>query len=135
MLSDVAIRMWERFEFECEHKNKPMFGDLKKASKFKDDDDVRDYFRKRAKGEVKEDKIKDCLTEDEWIWLIELNQHINKLLHGKLITNEDKSLRLVLEHEFYEVGHIMAENLVRKLYGPEKKVDIKNATSDSSNSP
>ncbi len=38
-LSDVAITMWERFGF----------GDFTRAAGFKSDDDVRDYFRKKAK--------------------------------------------------------------------------------------
>ena len=135
LLSDVAIKMWERFGFKCRYVNKPMFGDFKGASGFKDDDDVRNYFRKRAKGKVENNEIKDSLTEEEWILLINLNQRVNGLLHDKLITNEDGSLRLVLEHDIYEEAVGVAKNIVLKLYGPEKKVDIKDAASDSSNSP
>ena len=132
LLSDVAITMWERFQFACAYEDGPSFGDLKRASGFSTYKDVRNYFRKKAKGE---DDIKESLTEKEWIWLIGLNQRVNPLLHDKLITNQDGSLRLVLEHEVYEDGAGMAENLVLKLYGPEKKVDIKDASSDSSTSP
>ena len=96
---------------------------------------MRNYFHMKAKGAVKEDDIKESLTAQEWIWLIGLDQRVNTLLHDKLITNQDGSLRLVLEHEVYQDGAGMAENLVRKLYGPEKKVDIKDASSDSSTSP
>jgi hypothetical protein len=135
LLSDVAIKMWEQFQFDCEYENKPTFGDLKRASGFKDDGDVRNYFRKKAKGEVQKDDIKDSLSKEEWILLIELNQHVNNLLHGTLITNEDGSLRLVMEHDFYEGGHKVAEELVRRLYRAKKEVDVKDATSDSSNSP
>ena len=135
LLSDVAMKMWERFGFTCGYENKPTFGDVKKAAGFKDDDDVLEYFRKKAKGEVKEDEIKESLTQEEWIWLISLNQRVNPLLHSKLITNEDGSLRLVLEHEVYEDGARMARNIILKWYGPEKKIDIKDAASDSSNSP
>jgi hypothetical protein len=135
LLSDVAITMWERFQFDCAYEDGPSFGDLKRASGFSTCKDVRNYFRKKAKGAVKEDDIKESLTEKEWIWLIGLNQRVNPLLHDKLITNQDGSLRLVLEHEVYEDGAGMAENLVLKLYGPEKKVDIKDASSDSSTSP
>ena len=88
-------------------------------------------FRKKEKGEVKEDKIKESLTEEEWILLLGLNQRVNGLLHDTLITNQDGSLRLVLEHEIYDEAVGVAENLVLKLYGPEKKVDIKDAASDS----
>jgi hypothetical protein len=63
--------------------------------------DVRDYFRRKAKGEVQKDDIKDSLTKEAWIWLIGLNQRVNGLLHDTLITNEDGSLRLVLEHDVY----------------------------------
>jgi hypothetical protein len=135
LLSDVAITMWERFQFDCAYEEGPSFGDLKRASQFNNCKDVRNYFRKKATGAVKEDDIKESLTEKEWIWLIGLNQRVNPLLHDKLITNQDGSLRLVLEHEVYEDGAMMAETLVRKLYGPEKKVDIKDASSDSSTSP
>jgi hypothetical protein len=135
LLSDVAITMWERFGYTLEHNGKPTFGDLKRAAGFKNYSDVRDYFRKKARGEFKEDDIKESLTEKEWIWLIGLNQRVNPLLHDKLITNKDGSLRLVLEHEVYEDGAGLAQNLVLKLYGPEKKVDIKDASSDSSTSP
>jgi hypothetical protein len=69
---------------------------------------VRDYFRKKAEGEVKEDEIKESFPEEEWIWLVGLNQHVNPLLHDKLIANQDGSLRLVLEHELYEDGAGMA---------------------------
>ena len=41
---------------------KPTFGDFQWAAGFKDDDDVRDYFRKKAKVEAQEDKIKESLT-------------------------------------------------------------------------
>ena len=135
LLSDVAIHMWERFRFVCGYENKPTFGDLKRASKFKDDVDVLDYFRMRETGEVEKDKIRDSFTEKEWIWLICLNQRVNPLLHDKLITNQDGSLRLVLEHDVYEDGAVIAKNVVRKLYGSEKKADIKDAASDSSASP
>jgi hypothetical protein len=130
LLSDVAIKMWERFSFTLQRYGKPTFGDFQWAAGFKDDADVRDYFRKKAKEEVKEDEIKESLTESEWIWLIGLNQRVNPLLHDRLITNQDGSLRLVLEHEVYEDGAGVAEELVRKLYGPESKVDVKDAASD-----
>jgi hypothetical protein len=135
LLSDVAITLWERFQFACAYEDGPSFGDLKMASGFSTCKDVRNYFRKKAKGAVKEDDIKESLAEKEWIWLIGLNQRANLLLHDKLITNQDGSLRLVLEHEVYEDGAGMAENLVLKLYGPDKKVDIKDASSYSSTSP
>jgi hypothetical protein len=135
LLSDVAIKMWERFGFTLQRYGKPTFGDFQWAAGFKDDDDVHDYFRKKAKGEVQEDKIKESLTEKQWIWLIRLNQRVNQLLHDTLITNQDGSLRLVLEHDVYQDGVDIAEELVRTLYGPSKKVDIKDASSDSSTSP
>ena len=94
-----------------------------------------EYFRKRVKAEVQEDRIKESLTEKQWIWLIRLNQRVNNLLHDTLITNQDGSLRLVLEHDVYEHGVEMAKELVRTLYGPDKNVDIKDASSDSSNTP
>jgi len=135
LLSDVAITMWERFQFDCAYEEGPSFGDLKRASGFSTCKDVRNYFLKKAKGAVKEDDIKESLTEEEWIWLIGLNQRVNPLLHDKLSKNQDGSIRLVLEHEVYEIKAAMAENLVLKLYGSSKKVDIKDASSDSSNSP
>jgi hypothetical protein len=134
LLSDIAIKMWERFGFTLQRNGKPTFGDFQWAAGFRDDGDVRDYFRKKAKGEVQEDKIKESLTEKEWIWLIRLNQRVNQLLYDTLITNQDGSLRLVLEHDVYQDGVDMAEELVRTLYGPDKKVDIKDAASDSSTS-
>jgi hypothetical protein len=135
LLSDVAIKMWERFQFPCAIEDGPSFGDLKRAAGFGNYKDVRDYFRRKAKGEVQKDVIKDSLTKEAWIWLIGLNQRVNGLLHDTLITNEDGSLRLVLEHDVYEGGRKVAEELVRTLYGSSKKVDIKDASSDSSNSP
>ena len=135
LLSDVAITMWERFGFTLERDGKPTFGDFKRAAGFKDDDDVSGYFAKRTKEQVKKDDIKESLTEEEWILLIGLNQRVNPLLHSKLNTNRDGSVRLVLEHDVYEDKASVAENIVQKLYGPEKKIDIKDAASDSSNSP
>ena len=135
LLSDVAIKMWERFQFAYAFEDGPSFGDLKRAAGFGNCKDVRDYFRRKAKGEVQEDDIKDLLTKEAWIWLIGLNQRVNGLLHDTLITNEDGSLRLVLEHDVYEGGRKVAEELVRTLYGSSKKVDIKDASSDSSTSP
>jgi len=132
LLSDVAIKMWERFQFDCAYEDGPSFGDLKRASGFSTCKDVRNYFRKKAKEEVQEDKIKEYLTEKQWIWLIRLNQRVNQLLHDTLITNQDGSLRLVLEHDVYQDGVDMAEELVRMLYGSSKKVDITDASSDSS---
>ena len=135
LLSDFAIKMWKRFEFTLQRYGKPTFGDFQWAAGFKDDDDVHDYFRKKAKGEVQQDKIKESLTEKLWIWLIRLNQRVNQLLHDTLVTNQDGSLRLVLERDVYQDGVDMAEEAVRTLYGSSKKVEIKDATSDSSNSP
>jgi hypothetical protein len=128
LLSDVAITMWERFQFDCAYEDGPSFGDLKRAAGFKNYGDVCDYFRKKAKGAIKEDDIKESFTREEWIWLIGLNQRVNSLLHDKLITNQDGNLRLVLEHEVYVDGAWLAENIVLKLYGPDKKVDIKDAS-------
>ena len=125
LLSDVAIKMWERFGFTLEHYGKPTFGDFQWASGFKDVGDVRDYFEKKANGQVKEDDIKESFSEEQSIWLIDLNRHVNPLLHDKLITNEDGTLRLVLEHDVYEDGAGMAEIVIRTLYGPEKKFVIK----------
>ena len=135
LLSDVAITMWKQFGFTLERDGKPTFGDFKRAAGFKDDDDVSGYFAKRTKEQVKKDDIKESLTEEEWILLIGLNQRVNPLLHSKLNTNRDGSVRLVLEHDVYEDKASVAENIVQKLYGPEKKIDIKDAASDSSNSP
>ena len=98
---------------------KPTFADFQWAGGFKDDVDVHDYFRKEAKGEVQEEKIKESLTEKQWIWLIRLDQRVNHLLNDTLITNQDASLRLVLEH----------------VYGSSKKVDIKDASGYWSTSP
>jgi hypothetical protein len=134
LLSDVATKMWDRFRFNCSFEDGPSFGDLKRASGFGNCMDVRNYFANRENGQVKEDEIKDSLTKEEWILLIRLNQHVNHLLHGTLIENENGSLRLVMEHDFFEGGRKVAENLVLKLYGSSKEVDIKDA-SDSSTSP
>jgi hypothetical protein len=125
LLSDVAITMWERFGFPLEHDHMPTFGDFTRAAGFKDDGDVRDYFQKKARGEVKEDDIKESFTREVWIWLIGLNQRVNSLMHDKLIQNQDGSLRLVLEHDIYEDGARIAERIIRKLYGSSKKIDIK----------
>jgi hypothetical protein len=135
LLSDVAITMWRRFGFDCAHEDSATFGDLKRAAGFKNCKDVHDYFRKKARKEIQEDEIKESLTEKQWIWLIRLNQRVNRLLHDSMITNQDGTIRLVLEHDVYQEGVQMAEDIVRTLYGPEKKVDIKDATSDSSTSP
>jgi hypothetical protein len=131
LLSDVAIKMWERFRFTLQPYGMPTFGDFQWAAGFKDDDDVRDYFQKKANGEVKEDIIKESFSEKQWIWLIRLDQRVNLLLHDTLITKQDGSLRLVLEHDVYQDGVDMAEELVRTLYGSSKKVDIKDASTDS----
>jgi hypothetical protein len=96
---------------------------------------VRYYFRKRAKRQVEIDDIKESLTEVQWILLINLNQRVNPLLHDKLIMNLDGSIRLVLEHDIYQEAAGVAKDIVLKLYGPDKKVDVKDASSDSSNSP
>lgn len=135
LLSDVGITMWKRFGFPLREDGKPTFGDFKRAAGFKNCKDVLDYFAKRAKGQVNEDEIKESFSEEEWKWLIDLNQRINPLLHDKLITKPDGSIRLVLEHELYKDGVTLAGNIVQKLYGPDKKIDIKDAASDSSNSP
>jgi hypothetical protein len=135
LLSDVAMKMWKKFKFPCGLENKPTFGDFTRAAGFKNDGDVRDYFRKKEEGKIKEVEIKESFPEEEWIWLIGLNQHVNPLLHDKLIMNQDGSLRLVLEHELYEDGARIAENVIKRLYGTAKNVDIKDAASDSSNSP
>ncbi len=92
---------------------------------------MHDYFIKRAHRQVQEDEIKESLTEEEWIWLFRLNQRVNQLMHDSLITNEDGSLRLVLEHEVYKDGVDLSKNLIEKWYVPETKVDIKDASSDS----
>ena len=135
LLSSIARKIWEKFQFHCEFDNSPTFGDLRRAAGFSYNKNVHDYFNKRANRQVKEDEIKESLNEEEWIWLIGLNQRVNQLLHDSLITNQDGSLRLVLEPEVYKDGVDLLKNLILKWYGPEKKVDIKDAASDSSNSP
>ncbi|KAI3644424.1 hypothetical protein MP228_010588 [Amoeboaphelidium protococcarum] len=130
LLSDVAIKMWERFQFDCVYARKPSFGDLKKAAGFRDEDDVRDYFNNRANGQVEKDEIKECLSEQEWVFLISLNSDVNRRLHDKLIV-EGGSLRVVLEHKHYNEAASLVENLVLRLYQGEK-VDVKDALSDSS---
>jgi hypothetical protein len=42
---------------------------------------------------------------------------------------------LVLEGDVYQDGKELVKNLVCKLYGSEKKVNVKGAASDSSTSP
>jgi len=135
LLSSIARKIWEKFHFDCEFDHSPTFGDLKRAAGFSYNKDVHDYFKKRANRQVQEDEIKESLTEEEWIWLMGLNQRVNQLLHDSLITNQDGSLRLVLEPEVYKDGVGLSKNLILKWYGPEKKVDIKDAASDSSASP
>jgi hypothetical protein len=134
-LSDVTITMWERLGFPLGHDHLPTFGDFTRTAGFKNDDDVRNYFRKKARGVVKEDDIKESFTREVWIWLIGLNQRVNPLLHDKLITNQDESLHLVLEHNVYKDGAKMAEHVIQTVYGSLKKFDIKGADSDSSTSP
>ena len=131
LLSDVAVKMWEKFHFDCTFENSPTFGDLKRASGFIYCADVRDYFDKKARGLVKKDAIKESFTKEAWILLINLNQRVNGLLLDTLMTNQDGSLRLVLEHDIYQDAVGDVENIVHQLYGPEKKVDIKDASSDS----
>ena len=129
LLSDVAIKMWGRFRF-LRRFGQATFEDFQWAAGFKNEDDVHDYFRKKANGEVQEDKIKESFTEKQWIWLIRLDQRVNQLLHDTLFTNQDGSLRLVLEHDVYQDGVEMAEEIVRTVYGSSKKVDIKDASGD-----
>ena len=132
LLSDIAKKAWKRFFYPLDRKGQPTFGDLKRAAGFYDNGDVCEYFLKRGRGELEADEMKEALTEDEWVWLIEMNQRVNGLLHGDLITNEDGSLRLVLEHDYYEEKAELAKNMIRKWYGPEKIVDTKDAASNSS---
>ena len=135
LLSSISRKIWEKLPFNCEFDNSPTFGDLKRAAKFRYNRDVHDYFTKRANRQVQEEEIKESLTAEEWIWLIGLNQRVNLLLHDSLIANQDGILRLVLEPEVYKDGVDLSKNLILKWYGPEKKVDIKDAASDSSTSP
>ncbi|KAI3630376.1 hypothetical protein MIR68_011811 [Amoeboaphelidium protococcarum] len=135
LLSTAARKRWQQFNYTLERKGKPTFGDLKRAAGFRGDEDVREYFEKRALGEIEKDDIKECMREDEWIFLITLNYRVNGLLQDELIANEDGSIRLVLEHDVYQAAAEVAENIVVDLYEGEKKVDVKDASSDSSGSP
>jgi hypothetical protein len=130
LLASAAIKMWERFQFQCEFDNSPTFDDLMWAAGFNDRGDARDYFRKKENGQVEEDEIKESFTEEAWILLLELNQRVNALLHDTLTTKQDGSLRLVLEHDVYEDGAGMAQSIIQTIYGPEKKVDIIQAARD-----
>ena len=93
---------------------------------------VYDYFRKKMRGKVEKDEIKESLSRDEWIALLDLCSHVNPLLHHPLVENDDGSLRLVLEHDVYEQRAGLLWKLIHKLYGPDKKVDITDASSDLS---
>ncbi|KAI3657505.1 hypothetical protein MP638_001198 [Amoeboaphelidium occidentale] len=126
LLSDVAIKMWERFNFALKY-DAPTFGDFMEAAGF-------DGKGARNQGKVEKDEIKESLSRAEWIALLDLSSHVNPLLHHPLVEKEDGSLRLVLEHEIYEQKAGLFGNLIHKLYGPDKKVDIKDASSDSSES-
>lgn len=128
LLSDVAFMVWEKFHFPLTFEFSPTFGDLRKESGFIHCSDVRGYFYTKSSGLVKKDDINEFLTAKEWIWLIGLDLRVNGLLHDKLITNQDGSFRLVLEHVIYEAGVGMAKNRVRKFYGPETMVHIIDAS-------
>jgi hypothetical protein len=108
---------------------------LKKAAGFNWYNDVHDYFRRSAIGQVKKDDVKESLTEEEWIWLIGLNERVNLRLHDSLIKNQDGSLRLVLEPEVYEDGVELAKNIILKWYGPDNKIDVRKGERYSSASP
>jgi hypothetical protein len=130
-LSTIAKRMWEQFGFPVEIEDSPTFGDVIKAAELRNSYQVRDYFRKREAGKVEADQIKDSNTEDEWIKMIEMDRRVNRLLHDEMVKNDDGSYRLVLESEEYKGDAELYEGLVKK-WCPGKKVEVKDASSDSS---
>ncbi|KAI3652324.1 hypothetical protein MP228_003627 [Amoeboaphelidium protococcarum] len=130
LLSDVATKLWKRFRFAVVFENSPSFDDLMKATGFFINDQVHDYFRKREQNIVELDLIKESLSEKQWIKLIGLNSRVNHSLQDTLIEQADGSIRLVLEHEVYQDGAKLLEDVVKSLYGSEKEVDIQVACND-----
>ncbi len=65
LMSDVTIKMWEQFQFDCAYEDGPSFGDLKRASGFGRCKDVHNCFKKSAEGKVTKDAVKESLTEKE----------------------------------------------------------------------
>ncbi|KAI3631631.1 hypothetical protein MIR68_010104 [Amoeboaphelidium protococcarum] len=125
--------MWERFEFEITY-HIPTFDDFMIAAGFNGNQawcKKIKYFRQRQEGTVEKDEIKESLSKDDWLVLIDLSSHVKQLDYGPLVENDDESLRLVLEHDFYEHHARFYKNIIHKLYGPEKKVNIIDVSGDS----
>ncbi|KAI3656503.1 hypothetical protein MP638_006688, partial [Amoeboaphelidium occidentale] len=101
---------------------------------FKNNFCVREYFRKRAAGMAEPDRIKDSNTEDEWIKMLEMSKYANHILQDEMVKKADGTYRLVLESNLYKGNVDLFEGLVSK-WCPGKKVDIKDAASDSSQNP
>jgi hypothetical protein len=58
-----------------------------------------------------------------------MNKSVNAVLNDSLTMKQEGNILLVLQHDVYENGADLAKNLVRKVYGPERKVDIVDASS------
>jgi hypothetical protein len=97
-----------------------------KTTGLKNNFQVREYFRKRAVGEVEPDLSKDSNAEGEWITMIEMYKRVHRLLLDEMVKNDDGSYRLVLKNKAYKSNARFYEGLVKR-WCPGKKVKVYDA--------
>jgi hypothetical protein len=132
MLSSIADHLYSKYVFETNYDD-PTFGDVMEATGFKSRKAILHYFYLKKKSkEIENDELKDYFTEQEWIYLIDLNYAVNRELHSYLKREQDGTTVVVLEEKFYDVKLVTKIMVKTGVVEDAEHLDVKMAESDSS---
>jgi hypothetical protein len=129
-LTKIADHLYSIYRFETRFDD-ATFGDVMEAAQFKNRRAIVDYFSLKANNTTNADggNIRDSLSEDEWIYLLELNFMENAELHSRLKQTDGKTT-IVLPSTSFQPK--LVQGLMTKMGLDIAHFDIKNADSDSS---
>lgn len=131
MLSSIADHLYSKYVFETNYDD-PTFGDVMEATGFKSRKAITLYFSLKKSKEIENDELKDYFTEQEWIYLIDLNYAVNRELHSYLKREKDGTTVVVLEERFYDAKLVTKIMVKTGVVEDAEHLDVKNAESDSS---
>ena len=133
LLTSIANHLYSMYDFKVQYDD-PTFGDVMYATEFKSRKAIRDYFlsKKKAK-EIESSGLKDCYTEEEWTYLVDMNHAVNYELHSNLKETKDGTTVVVLQENFYKAKLVTKIMVKTGLVEDADHLDVKNAESDSTN--
>jgi hypothetical protein len=85
---------------------------------------------KKKSKEIENDELKDYFTAQEWIYLIDLNNRVNRDLHSNLKKEKGGMTVLILEQDVYDPD-LVRVRVKTGVVEDAEHLDVKNAESDS----